>query len=201
MTFTHLFTLFREHPISFNVMRNIGLFFMVLAVPLSLMAFHDIYAQQAVDLINENRAPKTFELLCSIALIYLSFKVAASGPIKNLCSRDMKLFGVYFPNLALGIGASYVGIAWGVTIAAVVSAQDLPPPLTYSILFLKCSGLLAGLLITYAFFVLITASEQTAPGYQAPRVSSTIRKLAGLFCFFLVGRSVLFLLLLLDVSR
>ena len=114
MTLTHLRTFFREHPVSFRVMRNTFLFFLVLAIPLSLMAFHNLYAQQAVEIINENRAPKTFELLCSIALIYLSFRVAASGPIQSLRGRDVKLFGVCFPNLALGIGAAYVGIAWGV---------------------------------------------------------------------------------------
>lgn len=182
-------------------MRNVCLFFVVFAIPLSLMAFHNLYTQLAIEIINENRAPKTFELLCSISLIYLSFRVAARGPIQSLRSRDVKLFGVYFPNLALGIGAAYVGIAWGVAIAAATSAQVLPSPLNYSALFLKCAVLLAGLLLIYAFFILITVNEQVAPGYQTSGFSSTMRKFAGVFCFFLIGRSLLSLLLLFESAK
>ncbi|CAD7374558.1 hypothetical protein [Xanthomonas arboricola] len=201
MTLTHLRKYFREHPISFKVMRNTCLFFIVFAIPISLMAFHNLYAQQAVEIINENRAPKTFELLCSIALIYLSFRVAARGPIQSLQAPDIKLFGVYFPNVALGIGAAYVGITWGVAIAASISAQVLPSPLTYSALFFKCSVLLAGLLLIYSFFVLVTVNERVAPGYRTPSFPSKMRKLAGAFCFFLVGRSLLVLLLLLESTK
>lgn len=201
MTLSHLKTFFRTHPVSFTAIRNFFLFFLVLAFLLSLMAIYDLYARQAVEIINENRAPKTFELLCSVALIYLSFRVAARGPIKNLQVRDVRLFGVYFPNIALSIGAAYVGIAYGVAIAAATSAQVLPIPLTYSLLFWKCAALLAGLLLIYAFFVLITVNETVAPGYQAVSFPPTMRKLAGAFCFLLVGRSVLLLLLLFEASE
>lgn len=201
MTLTHLRKFLREHPVSFRAMRNTGLFFMALAIPLSWMAFHNLYAQQAVDLINENRAPKTFELLCSVALICLSFRVAARGPIKSLQSGYVRLFGVYFPNLALSVGAAYVGIAWGVAIAAATSAQVLPSPFTYSALFLKCSVLLAGLLLIYGLFVLITVNEQVAPGYKALGFSPTMRILAGFFCFFLAGRSLLLLMLIFEASK
>lgn len=182
-------------------MRSAFLFFLVFAVPLSLLAFHNLYAQQAVNLINENLAPNTFQFLCSIALIYLSFRVAACGPLQSLESRDVKLFGVYLPNLALCIGAAYVGIAWGVALAAAASAQALPSPLTYSGMFLKCTELLLGLVLIYAFFVLISVNEKAAPGYQMRSFRPTMRTLAGCFCFFLVGRSVLLLMLLLASGK
>ena len=172
-------------------MRNAFLFFAVIAFPLGLMAFHNIYAQLAVDIINENRAPRTFQIICSISLIFLSAYVAARGPIQDLRSHAVRVLGVYFPNTALGIGAAYVGVAWGVFAAALLSGVALPPPYTYSALIRECSLLLIGLLALYSFFVLVTVNESVAPGYKKPSFRPTIRIFSGLFCLAMLGRTAL----------
>lgn len=196
MTLVYLHKFFRTHPISHAAPVAAFLFFVLFAALLTWLAINGLYVQQAIDLINENRAPKTFELLCTIALIVLSLRVAIRGPIRDLSTPFIRVFGVYIPNAALGIGAVYVGIAWGVAIAATASGQVLPPPLTYADLFLTSLKLLIGLGLFYVFFILITVNEHVAPGYQAPSFPSNFRTLAGVFCLFLVGRSALLLLIL-----
>jgi hypothetical protein len=195
MNFTYLNTFFEAHPISFKSMRNTFLLFVVIAFPLGLMAFHNIYAQLAVDIINENRAPRTFQIICSISLIYLSAYVAARGPIQNLQSHSVRVLGVYFPNTSLGIGAAYVGVAWGILAAALLSGVSLPPPYTYSTLIRECTLLLIGLLVLYAFFVLVTVNESVAPGYKKPSFRPTIRILSGLFCLTMLGRTALLIII------
>jgi len=201
LDFTYLATFFKEHPVSFASMRNAFMFFAVIAFSLSLMAFNDIYAQLAVDIINENRAPKTFQIICSVSLIFLSAYVAARGPIQNLKGRVVRIFGVYFPNAALGIGAAYVGVAWGVALAAFSSGISLPPPYTFGALILECLLLLFGLLVLYALFVLVTVNASVSPGYQKPSFRPTMRVLAALFCFAMFGRTVLLLVISLGVAQ
>ncbi|EIL86875.1 hypothetical protein AB7849_14890 [Rhodanobacter sp. 115] len=201
LNFTYLATFFKEHPVSFASMRNAFAFFAVIAFPLGLMAFHDFHAQLAIDIINENRAPRTFQIICSVSLIFLSAYVAARGPITSLKGRAIRVFGVYFPNAALGIGAAYVGVAWGAFIAALFSGIPLPPPYTFGVLIRECLLLLFGLLALYTFFVLVTVNASVAPGYQNPSFRPTMRVLAALFCFAMLGRTVLLLVISLGATK
>lgn len=201
LNFTYLAKFFKEHPVSFTSMRNAFAFFAAIAFPLGLMVFHNFYAQLAIDIINENRAPKTFQIICSIALIFLSAHVAANGPIQNLNGRMVRVLGVYFPNAALGIGAAYVGVAWGVALAAFASDLSLPPPYTFGSLVKECLLLLFGILALYAFFVLVTVNASVAPGYQRPSFRPTMRVLAALFCFVMFGRTVLLLVISLGIAQ
>lgn len=201
LNLTYLATFFKEHPVSFASMRNAFVFFVVISFPLGLMAFHDVHAQLAVEIINENRAPRTFQTICSVSLIFLSAYVVARGPIPNLEGRFVRVSGIYFPNAALGIGAAYVGVAWGAFLAALASGIPLHPPYTFSDLIRECLLLMFGLFALYAFFVSVTVNASVAPGYQKPSFRPTMRVLAALFCFAMLGRTVLLLVISLSAAK
>ncbi|MDD5112576.1 MAG: hypothetical protein PHC94_01055 [Methylobacter sp.] len=201
MTFRYLQTFFAAHPISFRSMGASFLSFFLLSALLFSVAIQGVYEKDIIEVINENRAPKTFEFLCSVALLFLSFHVARIGPIADLNTRWVHILGVYFPNVALGIGGAYVGTTCGVALAALVFDLPLPAPYTPSSIISLSIVYIVGLLLIYSFFVLITVNESVAPGYRTLRFSKVMRILAGVFCFLLVGRTTVLLLILLTNGR
>ncbi|MCY1519897.1 hypothetical protein D9M68_546610 [compost metagenome] len=201
MNFSYLLAFFKSHPVSFSALCKAFLLTAALTFPLALMAIHNIKPQLAIDIINESRAPGTFQIICSIALLFLSAKVAISGPIDSLNDRIIKIFCVYFPNTALGIGAMYVGVAFSALIAAAVSFIPLPAPYTYTELLWQFISLFTGLITLYTLFVFLTVNETVSPGYRRPSFRPTMRVLSAIFFFTMLVRTVVFLSITLGIPE
>lgn len=193
MNVGYLRAFFTNHPVSLVSMRNTFALFFIIGAFLGLLIIFGIFEKAIFSVVNESRAPIMFQLLCSIALIYLSGRVAIKGPFSNLQSGMSRVIGVYFPNTALGFGSVYVGITCGMALPIVSLWRPLPRPYTAAFILEHCSLLLGGLFLLYVFFVPITVNQSVAPGYKSHTFTRNMRVLSALFCIAITGRSLMLL--------
>ena len=191
MDLSHIKKHLVNHPISFRVAGGVLTLFFVVGLVLTIFGIHGIWTESVMELIGENRAPGTFAVFLSVSLLYLSAKVAIRGSSFDPQGGLDRLLSVYIPNTALGLGAAYVGITTGATLAIVVFNYDsLSAPFDLPELLWLCAKLIGGILFTYLVLVCITINKSTAPGYATPKFQRNIRILSGLLFLLLIGRSL-----------
>lgn len=195
LDFSYIKKHFSSHPISFRVAGGSLTLFFIIGFAITGFGIHGMWTEIALTLINENRAPKTFEFFLSVSLLYLSAKVATRGSSFDPKGGLDRFLSVYIPNAALGMGGIYVGITIGAVLAIVVFAHDsISAPFEWPQLLWLCAKLFGGFLFIYLLFVSITINKSTAPGYATPNFQRNIRVISGLFFLILLSRSLFILI-------
>ena len=114
-----------------------------------------------VDMLFEQVALKWLWLFISISLVYLSLKTLIAGPISNHKVTDVKIFGIYFGNSALGTAAAHDGIIAGAIFAHLIFGNLFQTTSEY-LQFIKFGAFhFAFLVLLYFFYITLLPLEES----------------------------------------
>ncbi|YCH20171.1 hypothetical protein M1D96_13625 [Pseudomonas sp. D1-3] len=140
-------------------------------------------------MLSEQVALKWLWLFISISLVYLSLKTLIAGPISDHKMTDVKIFGIYFGNAALGTAAAYVGLIAGAILAQLTLGNLFQTTREY-LLFIRFGVFhLAFLVLLYFFYItLLPLKEFRSSSLIAGRTFRIL--LLVFFLMFFSGRAL-----------
>ena len=169
------------------------LFFGAITAVLITLALNGFIVKSAIDIIGENRAPKTFELFLSITALFLFGRIAFYGTVGEINSRPFRFLGIWLPNFVLGIGGALTAIMFGAAFSAFVTNTKLPNDLVWSTVIVNFIESVALLIFVYLVFALSLVSPNTAPVYRSSVFQRNYR-FGALLMFAIIFFRTLFLL-------
>jgi len=140
-------------------------------------------------MLSEQVALKWLWLFISMSLVYLSIKTLIAGPISDHKMTDVKIFGIYFGNAALGTAATYAGLIAGAIFAHLTFGNLFQTTSEY-LQFIKFGAFhLALLVLLYFFYItLLPLKEFRSKTLMAGKTFRVL--LLIFFLTFLSGRAL-----------
>ncbi|MGN5084390.1 hypothetical protein ACTG2F_16845 [Aeromonas sp. 31P] len=150
----------KNHPISYwSVLAPLFLF-STASYFIWILIILKIEPEYFASILLEQVALKWFWLFISISLVYLSLKTLIAGPISNHKITDVKIFGIYFGNAALGTAATYVGLIAGAIFAHLTFGNLFQTTSEY-LQFIRFGAFhLAALVLLYFFYITLLPLEE-----------------------------------------
>ncbi|WKC37464.1 hypothetical protein QYM18_23970 [Ectopseudomonas chengduensis] len=143
----------KSHPISYWSVLAPLLLVGTISYLIWMLIILKIQPEYFAGMLSEQIALKWLWLLISTSLVYLSLKTLITGPISDHKVIDVKIFGIYFGNAALGTAATYTGLIAGAIFAHLTLGKLFQSTPEY-IQFIKFGAFhLAFLFLLYLFYI------------------------------------------------
>lgn len=188
MTFKYLCRFIKSHPISLASILGPVLAFSCVGLAVALASRFGFNPGQATAIISENKAPKTLELVGTVALALLLLRSIGRGPSGIPSDAAGKWLITGLPSVVVSIAATFFGVTLGSTIGFIGSdsaTSQLPNDLFYGA---------ALLVFSYGMALVLTIDKSTAPAYSTRWFRYGYQIFCALLLIFLIGRSWVLLL-------
>lgn len=189
MTFKYLCRFIKAHPISLTSVLGTVLAFSCVGLLVALASRFGFNADQATAIISENKAPKTLELVGTVALALLLLRSIAKGPSGIPSGPVGQWLITGLPSVVVSIAATFFGVTLGSAIGFLcmdLATSQLLNDFLYGAVLLVFS---------YGMALVLTIDKNTAPAYSTRWFKYGYKTICTFLLIFLVGRSWVLLLL------